>query len=52
MRFTVGSPGQVLPRSSTMKLSRKTSRAIWVMISIIGVVSMIAFTLLPVISYP
>jgi uncharacterized protein YaaN involved in tellurite resistance len=34
-----------------MKLSRKTSRAIWVTISIIGVISMIAFTLLPVIYY-
>lgn len=34
-----------------MKLSRKTSRIIWIIASVIGVISMIAFTLLPVIYY-
>ena len=34
-----------------IKLSKKTSRIIWVAISIIGVLSMIAFTLLPIIYY-
>lgn len=32
-----------------MKLSRHTSRVIWIIISIIAVLGMIAFTLLPVI---
>lgn len=34
-----------------MKLSKKTSRAIWVIVSVIGVASMIAFTLLPILRY-
>ncbi len=41
------------PRTVTeriaMKLSRHTSRVIWIVISIIAVLGMIAFTLLPVI---
>lgn len=32
-----------------MKLSRRASRIIWTIISIIGVLSMVAFTLLPLI---
>lgn len=34
-----------------MKLSRKASRIIWVIVSVIGVASMIAFTLLPILRY-
>lgn len=34
-----------------MKLSRKISRAIWIIVSVIAVLGMIAFTLLPVIYY-
>lgn len=30
-----------------MRISRKTARIIWVSVSIIGVISMVAFTLLP-----
>ncbi len=34
-----------------MKLSRKTTRIIWIVISVIGVAGMVAFTLLPLIYY-
>ena len=34
-----------------MKLHKKTSRIIWIIISVIGVASMIAFTLLPILRY-
>jgi len=32
----------------TPMLNRKTSRIIWIVISVIGVVAMVAFTVLPV----
>ena len=34
-----------------MKLPRKVSRAIWIIVSVIAVIGMVAFTLLPVIYY-
>ncbi len=34
-----------------MKLPRNVTRAIWVVVSVIAVIGMIAFTLLPVIYY-
>lgn len=34
-----------------MRFSRKTSRVVWITVSIIAVAGMIAFTLLPVIYY-
>lgn len=34
-----------------MKFSKKTSHIVWAVISIIGVISMLAFTLLPILRY-
>ena len=34
-----------------MRLSKKFSRTLWIAVSIVGVISMIAFTLLPVVYY-
>ena len=34
--------------SDRMRMSRKTSRIIWIGISIVGIISMIAFTILPI----
>lgn len=36
---------------NVMKLSRKVSRIVWIVVSVIAVLGMIAFTLLPVIYY-
>ncbi len=39
------------PFTLGMRLSRKTSRTIWIIVSVIAIFGMVAFTLLPVIYY-
>lgn len=50
--------GRALPRTNArgaksdtrgMRFSKKVTRAIWIAVSVVGIASMIAFTLLPVI---